>query len=164
MTPETIIIALLAIFPSMSGNNRACIETHRDQIIQRLHEASQPIEPGAPVPPTELTAAVAFAETHLGCDAGEGGNWGAPIDMQHRHTAGTHISAVRVLVTGFRVCGSWDASVMRFRTGLCDPRTSPSPRWRAWGRHYLQTIHWLVGRMRQHHQMLASQDESNQGG
>lgn len=151
MSPETIVVAILALFPYMSGNNRACIETQQARIVQQLREVSEPYEPGAPVPPTELTAAVAFAETHLGCDIHEGGNWGAPIDAQHRHTAGTHMNAVRVLVRGYQRCGSWDGAVLRFRTGLCNPqRQSSSPRVRHQGAHYLRVIHRIVERIRQH--------------
>jgi hypothetical protein len=150
MSPEAIVIAILALFPHMSGNNRRCIETQQDRIVQQLREVSQPYEPGAPVPPTELTAAVAFAETHLGCDIHEGGNWGAPIDAQHRHTAGTHMNAVRALSRGYQRCGDWDGAIMRFRTGLCNPRRSPSERVRQQGAHYLRVIHRIVERVRRH--------------
>lgn len=148
MTPESIVLAILAMFPHMSGNNRRCIETQQSRIVQQLREVSRPYEPGAPVPPVELTAAVAFAETHLGCDLHEGGNWGAPIDAQHRHTAGTHMNAVRVLSQSYRVCGGWDGAILRFRTGLCDPRRSPSERVRRQGARYLRVIHRLMDGIR----------------
>lgn len=148
MTPETILIAILAIFPYMSGNNRQCIIDRQSRIVEQLREVSEPIEPGAPVPPVELTAAVAFAETHLGCDLHEGGNWGAPIDRNHRHTAGTHLSAVRVLSRGFTQCGSWDGAVLRFRTGLCNPaRNGATPEVRRIGPRYLRSIHSIMDRM-----------------
>lgn len=148
MSPEAILAAILALFPHMSGNNRRCIETQQSRIIRQLREVSEPVEPEAPVPPTELTAAVAFVETHLGCDINEGGNWGAPIDPQHRHTAGTHMHAVRALSRGYRACGDWDGAVMRFRTGLCNPKRSPSPTVREQGTHYLRVIRSIVERMR----------------
>ena len=148
MTPTSIILALLAIFPHMSGNNRQRIIERQSRIAQQLQEVSEPIEPGAPVPPVELTAAVAFAETHLGCDLNEGGNWGAPIDRNHRHTAGTHLSAVRVLSRGFTQCGSWDGAILRFRTGLCNPaRHGATPQVRMVGPRYLRTIHSIMDRM-----------------
>lgn len=150
MTPDTIVLAILALFPHMSGNNRHCIETQQARIVQQLLEVSQPHEPGAPVPPTELTAAVAFAETHLGCDLHEGGNWGAPLDRLHRHTAGTHMHAVRALSRGYQRCGSWDGAVLRFRTGLCNPRRSPSPQVREQGTHYLRVIRRIVEGIRAH--------------
>jgi hypothetical protein len=151
MTPETILAAILAIFPHMSGHNRRCIVENHARIVQQLHEASQPHEPGAPVPPLELTAAVAFAETHLGCDANEGGNWGAPISRMRRHTAGTHLHAVRVLANSYLVCGrNWDRAVMRFRTGLCYPHASSSPLVRMQGPRYLRTIRAIIHRMHSH--------------
>ena len=137
MSPEAIVIAILALFPHMSGNNRRCIETQQDRIVQQLREVSQPYEPGAPVPPTELTAAVAFVDV-------------APIDAQHRHTAGTHMNAVRALSRGYQRCGDWDGAIMRFRTGLCNPRRSPSERVRQQGAHYLRVIHRIVERVRRH--------------
>jgi len=151
MTPETILAAILAIFPHMSGNNRQCIIDQQPRIVEQLREVSEPIEPGAPVPPVELTAAVAFQETHLGCDINEGGNWGAPIDRNHRHIAGTHMSAVRVLSRGFTRCGSWDGAVLRFRTGLCNPaRQGATPEVRRIGPHYLRTINSIVNRMHEY--------------
>lgn len=150
MTPESILIAILAIFPHMSGNNRQCIIDRQNFIASQLRDVSRPVAPGAPVPPTELTAAVAFAETHLGCDINEGGNWGAPISASQRHVAGTHLSAVRVLSRGYVRCGSWDGAVMRFRTGLCNPaRNGSTPEIRRIGPRYLRTIHSIMGRMRE---------------
>lgn len=159
MSPETILLAILAIFPYMSGNNRQCIIDRQPRIVAQLREVSEPIAPGAPVPPVELTAAVAFAETHLGCDINEGGNWGAPIDSTHRHTAGTHLSAVRVLSQGFTRCGSWDGAVLRFRTGLCNPaRNGSTPAVRRIGPRYLQTIHSIMRRMHVYHQTHGGAD------
>lgn len=150
MTPEAIIIALLHMFPHMSGHNRQCIINNQERIVQQLQDASRPIEPEAPVPPVELTAAVAFEETHLGCDHNEGGGWGAPISRSRRHVAGTHLHAVRVLSRSYQVCGTWDRAVLRFRTGLCYPNTSPSRRVRHQGARYLRIIHSLIRRLRNH--------------
>lgn len=113
MTPAQVLAAILSIFPHMSGNNRACIEERHDRIVQQLTET---VAVGVPAP---LMAAVAFMETHLGCDLHEGGNWGAPINREHRHTAGTHLNAAHVLMVGLARCGTWDGSVSRFRSGLC---------------------------------------------
>lgn len=147
MTPETILIALLGIYPYMSGNNRQCLIDNQPRIVQQLQEVTAPYEPGAPVPPLELTAAVAFAETHLGCDAGEGGGWGAPIDRNHRNVAGTHLSAVRSLSRGYRACRTWDGAVMWFRTGVCNADRSRDPVIRERGSHYIRAIRHLIERM-----------------
>lgn len=133
MTPENIIIALLSIFPYMSGNNRQCIQRRQEAIAEALHETS-----GLGVP-VEVMTAVGFRETHLGCDEGEGGNWGAPIDPQHRHTAGTHLHAAQALMTGFGVCGSWDGAIRRFRTGSCRPSAT--------GDAYLLSVRYLIRRL-----------------
>jgi len=120
-----LVAAVLALFPVMSGHNRSCIEDRHDVIARQVDETARAYPRVRP----EVMVAVAFAETHLGCDAGEGGGWGAPIDRQHRHTAGTHLHAAAVLARGMEVCrGDELSAVRRFRTGLCDPRrqsTSP---------------------------------------
>ena len=133
MNPEQVLAAILTIFPYMSGNNRACIESRRDRIVQQLTETT------AAGVPTEIMASVAFMETHLGCDRNEGGGWGAPIDAAHRHTAGTHMNAASVLVRGLERCGSWDGSIRRFRTGLCQPTPV--------GTAYLRRVNQLVRRI-----------------
>ena len=51
MTPENIIIALLSIFPYMSGNNRQCIQRRQEAIAEALHETS-----GLGVPVEVMTA------------------------------------------------------------------------------------------------------------
>jgi hypothetical protein len=60
-------------------------------------------------------------ETHLGTDDGEGGGWGAPIDAEHPHKAGTSDHAARILARGRKVCGSWRAALSWFRSGKCVP-------------------------------------------
>lgn len=115
MTPaELALAALLALFPHFP--TRPCV-------VQRTHAITTALVEGERahgVPPA-LLAAVAFHETHLGCDAGEGGNWGAPTDRRHRHTAGTPLDAARALARSYAVCGDWAGAVGRFRSGLCRP-------------------------------------------
>jgi len=120
-----LVAAILSLFPVMSGNSRACIEAGRARIAQQIEETARAYPRVRP----EVLVAVAFAETHLGCDRGEGGGWGAPVDRAHRHTAGTHLHAAAVLARGMIVCGGDELSaVRRFRTGLCRPlRESSSP-------------------------------------
>lgn len=69
--------------------------------------------------PSGLALSVSFHETHVGCDRNEGGGWGAPIDIRHRHTAGTPEHAIRALRRSFEVCHDWEGAVSRFRSGLC---------------------------------------------
>jgi hypothetical protein len=123
MSGWALVAAVLALFPVMSGNNRACIEDRHDSIARQVDETARAFPTVRP----EVMVAVAFSETHLGCDAGEGGGWGAPIDRHHRHTAGTHLHAAAVLARSMQVCGGDELSaVRRFRTGLCDPRRQSS--------------------------------------
>jgi hypothetical protein len=140
LTSALIISIILDLFPYMSGNNRACIEQNRAHIEAQLDEAFARY----PDVPREVLAAVAFAETHLGCDKGEGGNWGAPISRNRRHTAGTHLHAAGALHRSLAVCGNIDGAIMRFRVGLCNPRrqtTNTLVRIRA--ANYLRTIQRL---------------------
>lgn len=107
-----MVTALLRRYPNTPA--RACIEAHQIEIVDHLVAAER-----LGVPPG-LALAVAFHETHVGCDTNEGGGWGAPIDMRHRHTAGTPEHAVRALRRSFDVCHrGWVEAVSRFRSGLC---------------------------------------------
>ena len=115
ISPVEAVTAILALFPYMSGNNRQCIIEHRTQIEQVLVEAQRQY----PEMPTEVLTAVGFMETHLGCDQGEGGNWGAPISATRRHVAGTPMQAAAILWHSYEVCGTWEGAARRFRTGLC---------------------------------------------
>lgn len=144
MTAEAIITAILAIYPHMSHNNRQCIEQRRVRIEAQLDEAFVRY---ADIP-REVLASVAFAETHLGCDAGEGGNWGAPISPHARHTAGTHMHAVQALHRGLDVCGTLDGAIQRFRVGFCTPRRQTSRR-DVWARaeSYLARVRGLAARI-----------------
>lgn len=125
VTGAELVTAVLALWPVMSGDNRQCIETRRDRIAAQVEETAR----AYPRVRASLMVAVAFSETHLGCDYGEGGGWGAPVDRHHRHTAGTHLHAAAVLARSMQVCGGDELSaVRRFRTGLCRPlRESSSP-------------------------------------
>lgn len=115
MTIEiAMIMALLARFNHMPA--RHCIESRQQQIAQHLVNARE-----IGVPPS-LMLSVSFHESWVGCHPGEGGNWGAPVDRSHRHTAGTPEHAARALATSYRVCGTWSGAISRFRSGLCDPR------------------------------------------
>ncbi len=69
--------------------------------------------------PVGLLLATGWMESHLGCAAGSGGNWGAPRDIRHRNIAGTPDHAARALARSYVVCGSWSRAVGRFRSGLC---------------------------------------------
>lgn len=117
ITAAAVVTAILALFPYMPGNNRQCIIQHRAQIEQVLVQAKQEF----PEMPTELMATIGLMESHLGCDRGSGGNWGAPISIRQRHTAGTPMQAVRAFWRSYQVCHSWDGAARRFRTGLCRP-------------------------------------------
>lgn len=123
MTGVELVTAVLALWPVMSGDNRACIEARRERIAAQIEETAR----AYPRVRRAVLVAVAFSETHLGCDRGEGGGWGAPVSRHQRHTAGTHLHAAAVLARGMDVCGGDElAAVRRFRTGLCDPRRQSS--------------------------------------
>ena len=110
---QLLFTAILLIFPNTPS--RACLLSRQTRIEADIAHSSATY--GVPA---GLLVSVAFSETHLGCDRGSGGCWGAPIDAQHRHTAGNSDSAARVLRTGFDRChNSWRGAVSRFRCGLC---------------------------------------------
>ncbi len=145
MSGWALVAAVLALFPVMSGNNRRCIEDRHDAIARQVDETVRAFPSVRP----EVMVAVAFSETHLGCDAGEGGGWGAPIDRHHRHTAGTHLHAAAVLARSMVVCGGDELSaVRRFRTGLCNPiQTSSSPLVGRVGERYGRRVLALAARL-----------------
>lgn len=123
MTGAELVTAVLALWPVMSGDNRACIEQRRARIAEQIEESVRVYPTIRPA----LLVAVAFSETHLGCDRNEGGNWGAPISPLRRHVAGTHLHAARILARSMEVCrGDELSAARRFRTGLCDPRRQSS--------------------------------------
>jgi hypothetical protein len=136
ITAADIVTAILSLYPYMSHNNRQCIIEHRTQIEQNLI-ASQTNYPEMPM---EMIATIGFMETHLGCDYGEGGNWGAPISPTQRHVAGTPIQAATALWHGYERCHTWEGAARRFRTGLC----SPTPV----GSSYSRRAMYIVNRLR----------------
>lgn len=113
-----LITALLTLFPHMSGNNRQCIIHTQARIVQVLQMSQQQYPNVQP----EVLFVVGFIETHLGCDANEGGGWGVPISRNRRHTAGPPVYAAMILNRGLEVCGNIHGAVHRFRTGLCRHR------------------------------------------
>lgn len=114
MSADILLAALLSMYHHV--NYRECIEANRFHIASVADEGER--EYGVPA---GLSLVTGFFETHLGCARGESGNWGAPIDRFHRHTAGTPTQAVRAIAHSYRVCGSWVGAVGRFRSGLCHP-------------------------------------------
>ena len=115
---HALLIAVLAAFPVMNGNNRACIEMNLPRIEQQVAEAIRTYPRVRPA----YFISIAFIETHLGCDRGAGGNWGAPISATRRHVAGTHMHAARLASRSLEVCrGDELSAARRFRTGLCNP-------------------------------------------
>lgn len=110
---SVILATLLSMFRAPAPLQR-CMEQRATQIVAQVEEAERMFG----VPPSVLLV-VAYQETHIGCDRGEGGNWGAPISRRNRHTPGTSFHAARALARSFEVCGNWRDAVMRFRTGLC---------------------------------------------
>jgi hypothetical protein len=111
-----LLAALIAVLPPIPHPQRERIQLQREKIVAMAAASSARHH----VPPSVLLV-VAFMETHLGTDDGEGGGWGAPIDAQHPHKAGTSDHAARVLARGRKVCGSWLGAVSWFRSGQCSP-------------------------------------------
>lgn len=107
-----LVSALLSLFPR--SPSLACLRSRTEAITRDAADATAQHD----VPPA-LLLAVGFVETHLGCDRASGGCWGAPIDPQHRGTAGRASHAAQALATSYRVCGTWEGAVCRFRCGLC---------------------------------------------
>ena len=118
-----ILTAILSLYPYMSGNNRQCIIQHREQIEQVLIESQR----NYPEMPMEMIATIGFMETHLGCDYGEGGNWGAPLSPTQRHVPGTPFQAATALWHSYEHCHTSEGAARRFRTGLCRPTNTGSP-------------------------------------
>lgn len=133
---------LLGLFQATPTRNRipapvlSSILTRRELIENVAHTSQESL--GVPM---GVILVVGFSETHLGSDAHEGGNWGAPIDAAHRHTAGAPIQAARVLARSYQVCGNdWQRAVARFRSGLCVPHNPVHQR-------YVANVTSLVRRM-----------------
>ncbi|HEX3059312.1 MAG TPA: hypothetical protein VHP62_08115 [Usitatibacter sp.] len=116
MSPaELLLVALLSLFRT-NALAAHCIERNRASIIASADQAER--EMGVPV---GVLLAIAYLETHLGCTTGDGrANWGAPISASRRHTHGTAYHSAHALAWSFRVCGTWDRAVSRYRGGYCD--------------------------------------------
>ena len=89
---SALLAALLALLPPIPHPQRERIHLQREKIVSMATASSAHYR----VPPSVLLV-VGFMETHLGTDDGEGGGWGAPIDAQHPHKAGTSDHAARIL-------------------------------------------------------------------
>lgn len=111
-----LLSALIAVLPPIPHPQRERIQLQKEMIVSMATASSARYR----VPPSVLLV-VGFMETHLGTDDGEGGGWGAPIDAQHPHIAGTSDHAAQVLARGRKVCGSWQGAVSWFRSGKCGP-------------------------------------------
>ncbi len=112
----TILLSLYEL-RNIPPEPAACIRERQDFIADRLDESYRVYHV-----PRGVMLVVSFAETHVGCARNEGGNWGAPIDANHRHTAGTPLQAARILARSYDVCGNWRMAVARFRSGVCRPQ------------------------------------------
>lgn len=130
---QLIFAALLFIFPN--ANHRACLNARHDVIVANAEEAAN-----ANHVPVGVLIVTGWMESHMGCAPASGGCWGAPIDPQHRHTAGTPNHAAVALATSYRVCHSWEGAVSRFRCGLCTCRSETH-------RQYVATSMNLVRRL-----------------
>lgn len=120
-----LLIALLHTHPHIPEPMRSCLDSHRDRIVAQAQEGADQNDV-----PAGVLLTVGFLESHLGCHPRSGGCWGAPIDPTHRLTAGTHHHAAVALATSYRVCGTWEGAISRFRCGLCRcpaPRTEAMP-------------------------------------
>lgn len=165
MTPAEVMLALLLVFPTSPA--RPCLVARQDTIRAALTEAAI----WYPSVPSEVLAATAFLETHVGCDGGEDGGWGAPVSRRRRHTAGTHLNAAFILAVSLHECGGWRwtqspeffgplmgargwaPALRRFNTGLCahsrSPNVSPAyAAYRARGDWYVRTVWNVVQRLR----------------
>lgn len=120
-----LLLTLLHTHPHIPQPMRSCLANHQDRIAAQAQEGSD--QNGVPA---GILLTVGFLESHLGCHPRSGGCWGAPIDPTHRLTAGTHHHAAVALATSYRVCGTWEGAISRFRCGLCRcpaPRTVAMP-------------------------------------
>jgi hypothetical protein len=146
---RVLLVALLSLFHQFP--TRSCVEQRFDRITEQAQNAENKY--GVP---SGILMTVAFHETHLGCDANEGGGWGAPISRFHRHVAGTPNHAANVLRRSFDVCRSWEGAINRFRCGACDcPDWEPVPhhpdqRRRTGESLYVESVLRYVGRVYHH--------------
>lgn len=143
---HALLMAVLTMFPVMNGGNRQCIEARIDRIEQQVAEAIRTYPRVRPA----YFISIAFVETHLGCDRGAGGNWGAPISATRRHVAGTHMHAARLASRSLEVCHDELSAARRFRTGLCNPmRQSSSAEVGRIGEQYGRRVLRIAARLEQ---------------
>lgn len=116
MNGTEALLLVTTLLGSRAWQYPVCLERRREEIAAIAARAER--ETGVPA---GLLLVVGMNETHLGCARNEGGGWGAPINRHHRHTAGTPLRAAQALAWSYRVCGTWEGAVGRFRSGLCRP-------------------------------------------
>lgn len=117
---ESLLAALLVLHSHIPEPMGSCIRGRQTEIARQAQEASD----RTGVPPA-IILVVGFMESHFGCHPRSGGCWGAPVDPQHRQTAGTHMHAAVALQHSFAVCHSWQGAISRFRCGLCRCPSNP---------------------------------------
>lgn len=139
MNTAAILAMLLVLRPHSPA--QSCIDRRHDEIVEMATRSSTAYQV-----PVALLLVVGFNETHLGCDAGEGGGWGAPIDAEHRQTAGTSDSAASALALGHRECRTWLGAVSHFRCGRCSTCPAAQPGYTARGA--LRRVRQIERRMR----------------
>lgn len=125
----TLLSLLLTLYPTM--NHRACVVRRSAEIAAAVEYAYA--EHGVP---RAVVLAVAFHESHMGCDAASGGCWG----VRHGRVPGTPDDAARALASSRVVCGSWRGAVGRFVSGLCRP-------WQPEHRAYVARVMSLAARL-----------------
>ncbi len=107
-----LLFALLAVCPHCP--REAAIRRAAEHIAETADDAEESY--GVPA---GILVTIAFLETHIGTDAGEGGGWGAPTDARHRNVAGTAFNSAHILATGFATCHTWFRAITYYRSGHC---------------------------------------------
>lgn len=121
---ETLRLLTLLLTLFQHPANVECIRRQENSIAERAYNASVSSQV-----PASVILVVAFLESHFGCAAASGGSWGAPVDRNHRLTAGPSeqvaVHSASSLHNGFygtrhsRGCGTWFGAISYFRCGLC---------------------------------------------
>lgn len=112
MNTAAILAILLSIWPHSPA--LPCIDARHDEIVEMGTRSAETYNV-----PIVVLLVVGFSETHFGCDPASGGNWGAPRDRNHRHTAGNSDSAASALALGYSRCHTWPGAISHFRCGRC---------------------------------------------
>lgn len=126
--------ALLFFYPN--ANYRPCLEARRDRIEIQAAEAAE--ENHVPV---GVLLVIGWVESHNGCNPRSGGCWGAPIDRNHRLTAGRAGEAAHSLRMNFDNCHTWEGAISAFRSGSCHTLRY---------RKYVTDVLWLIERAYAH--------------